>query len=131
LGPGVVRVPLQRPCTTPGCPQLSTGGRCTTCRGQKRKLDRNRRRDVNDYGPRWPGRRLAFLLDNPTCVMCARLATIPDHYPRSRRQLLADGVTDPDLPQYLRPLCKPCHDHATGLNQPGGWHRERMKNPRR
>lgn len=115
----------RRPCTTPGCPHQAESGRCDPCREGRRKLTRRRKRQVDDYGPRWPQVRVEFLIRNPWCRLCPRMAAIPDHWPRSRRQLVADGVLDPDLDQYLRPLCKVCHDRQTAINQPGGWHRDR------
>jgi 5-methylcytosine-specific restriction protein A len=60
------------------------------------------------------------------CVLCgAALATVADHWPRSRRQLVAAGL-DADDPQYGRGLCASCHgtetannpDQAGGFNQP-------------
>jgi hypothetical protein len=50
---------------------------------------------------------------------------VPDHHPRSRRELIAAGVADPDADEYLRPLCAPCHNPETARNQPGGWNRRR------
>lgn len=125
-GGGGMPANLRRRCTTPGCPKLTDqSGRCAHCRRGKMRLKRNRSREVHDYGPRWPARRLNYLIEHPTCVYCGRLSAVPDHWPVSRRQLVADGVLDPDADQYLRPLCKACHDRETGRNQPGGWHRDR------
>lgn len=115
----------QQPCTSPGCPRKTRTGRCDTCRTQKRTAYRRRNRRQHDYGPRWPAFRLNYLLANPRCVICARLSTVPDHWPVSRRDLLAGGILDPDQDQYVRPLCKPCHDRQTAIHQPGGWARDR------
>jgi 5-methylcytosine-specific restriction protein A len=46
------------------------------------------------------------------CVACGGDATVADHYPRTRKQLLADG-DDPNDPQFGRALCKRCHDRHT------------------
>lgn len=47
-------------------------------------------------------------------------AVIADHYPLSRKELLARGL-DPDDPRHGRGLCKRCHDQETADRQPGGW----------
>jgi 5-methylcytosine-specific restriction protein A len=47
-------------------------------------------------------------------------ATVADHYPLSRKELIDAGL-DPNDPQHGRGLCKPCHDRETAQNQPGGW----------
>jgi 5-methylcytosine-specific restriction protein A len=114
-----------RKCTTPGCPTQTSAGRCLICRRLKRRLTRTRKRAVDDYGPRWTAVRLDYLIRHPRCTLCPRLSMIPDHYPESRRTLVARGVLDPDQDQYLRALCKPCHDRQTAIHQPGGWARER------
>lgn len=49
------------------------------------------------------------------------MATVADHHPTSRRELLTQGVTDPDADHRLRPLCTTCHNRETARNQPGGW----------
>lgn len=106
-----------RPCRTPGCDNTvpTRDGRCERCRPRKPTSAQA------GYGKRWRTWRAGFLRRNPICVLCGRLADVPDHWPRSRKQLLADGVHNPDQDRYCRPLC--FHDHATqtAINQPGGW----------
>ncbi|MEU8131949.1 hypothetical protein [Streptodolium elevatio] len=58
-------------------------------------------------------------------MLCAHPATVADHFPSSRRQLIAAGVADPDAPERLRALCSPCHNRETAKRQPGGWAAER------
>jgi 5-methylcytosine-specific restriction protein A len=58
---------------------------------------------------------------DPVCKVCwAEPATVADHYPKSRRQLVAEGL-DPNNPQHGRGLCASCHGKETAKNQPGGW----------
>jgi 5-methylcytosine-specific restriction protein A len=71
----------------------------------------------------WRTRRLDFLTAHPFCARCGAVATIADHYPTSRRVLVASGVVDPDADDRLRALCKSCHDRSTARRQPGGWNR--------
>lgn len=116
------------PCTTPGCTGRSDqGGRCDACRARRRIGVDQARGTAADrgYGRRWRARRPDYLARHPRCALCGRASTVPDHYPRSRRELVAAGVLDPDADEYLRPLCDPCHRAETARHQPGGWHRDR------
>lgn len=110
----------KRPCPTPGCPELTDGGRCTTCRAAADKA----RGTATQRGYTGPGharfRRLVLTRD-PLCVLCGHVATVADHWPTSRRDLVAAGL-DPNDPNCGRGLCKSCHDRSTAREQPGGWH---------
>ncbi|MEU1128750.1 hypothetical protein ABZ383_02605 [Streptomyces sp. NPDC005900] len=44
-----------------------------------------------------------------------------DHFPLSRRELIARGEPNPDAAKHLRPLCVACHNCETARNQPGGF----------
>jgi 5-methylcytosine-specific restriction protein A len=66
--------------------------------------------------------RRIVLTRDPICVVCKRaFSTLADHWPDSRKDLIAKGVTDPDAPYRLRGLCAPCHSKETAIAQPGGW----------
>ncbi len=73
----------------------------------------------------WARKRKRFLYANPWCVLCGQPANVADHYPLSRKQLIAQGVDDPDAPKCLRALCVTCHNRETAKHQPGGWAHER------
>jgi 5-methylcytosine-specific restriction protein A len=75
------------------------------------------------YGARWRRFRTRYLRQHPTCALCPNPSEVPDHYPRSRKELLAAGVINPDQDQYVRPLCSSCHNRETAKHQPGGWAR--------
>lgn len=107
-----------RPCTSPGCPQRVTGGRCER---HKRLAGQQRATWTELYGREWPRVRLEFLTRHPVCQLCRRLAHIADHYPRGIKALRAQGVTDPHADHRLRPLCWSCHAKETAARQPGGW----------
>ena len=107
-------------CSTAGCPELVTSGRCPACATaaeQRRGSARQR-----GYGRKHEKRfRRGVLARDIACVLCrAALATVADHWPRSRRELEAAGL-DPDDPRYGRGLCETCHNSETARNQPGGW----------
>jgi 5-methylcytosine-specific restriction protein A len=112
----------RRVCSEPGCPKLTDAGRCLDC---TRQAD-TRRGTATERGYNGKGHRNRFrpavLARNPICVLCrAARATVADHYPLSRRDLLEQGL-DPDDPTYGRGLCTPCHGIETTRHQPGGWH---------
>lgn len=83
------------PCSIPGCPELTAkGGRCAT-----REREVNVQRETpgtSPYGRRWPNIHRRYLYAHPWCVLCTQAATVADHFPESRRTLLARGVSGPD-----------------------------------
>ncbi len=106
-------------CSTPGCPNLTPRGRCGT---HTREADQQRGSSAQrGYGPAWARRRANYLRRHRVCRLCLAPATVADHHPVSRRDLVAQGVTDPDADQRLRPLCASCHGRETARHQPGGW----------
>lgn len=110
-----------RVCSTPGCPELTTGGRCAGCQSEAEKRRGNSAQ--RGYGRKHQGRfRKGVLAKHPVCVICRRArATVADHYPLGRRELEAKGA-DADDPIYGRGLCGPCDSAQTAARQPGGWH---------
>lgn len=106
-------------CTTPGCPTLTDSGQCPDCRAKsERKRGTPQQRG---YGKSWAKRRPSYLKRHPVCVLCGGASEVPDHHPRSRRELVAARVVNPDADEYLRPVCIPCHNAETAKHQPGGW----------
>ncbi|MYW05765.1 HNH endonuclease [Streptomyces sp. SID3343] len=110
------------PCPIPGCPELTSGGQCAK---HKREANKSRVSNGKSYDVRWQRTRRAYLYANPWCVLCAQPAVVADHHPITRRQLIDQGVSDPDAPERLRPLCVRCHNGETAKRQPGGWAAER------
>lgn len=118
-----------RVCTTPGCGTLHDGtGRCPNCRA---KAERERRPNGSPYRTRaHRSARELVLARNPRCVCpgdcgrhtgwCGAESTIADHWPTERRDLIAAGL-NPDDPDRMRGICKPCHDARTARSTPGGW----------
>lgn len=113
-----------RVCSVHGCPEMydpKHGSRCPTHTAQADQ----RRGTAAQRGYAGKGHRTfrsAVLRRDPICVLChARQATVADHYPRSRKELVAFHL-DPNNPGFGRGLCKSCHDMETAINQPGGWH---------
>ena len=111
----------RRACPTPGCGRLTTGGRCAPCAQRAEQ----RRGTASQRGYTSRGHlafRAAVLARDPICVVC-RLApsTVADHYPVSRRDLVASG-RDADAIEHGRGVCATCHSTETTKHQPGGWH---------
>lgn len=118
-------------CSVPGCPELTTGGRCDE---HKRQAERRRGGYAQRGGgnqPRWRRIRNRVLERDPLCTCtdeahghgprCLDPATVADHYPTSKRELVAQGVPDPDAMRRLRGLCASCHGKHTAATSPGGW----------
>ena len=110
-------------CPVAGCAELTEGGRCA-----KHKAEADRARGTSaerGYNSRqWRATRRALLRRDKDCRVCGQEpATVADHYPRSRKELLEMGVSDPDALYRLRGLCARCHSKETAKHQPGGWNR--------
>lgn len=109
----------RKPCSTPGCPQTVTSGRCEK-HTQQAEAQRGTAAE-RGYGTRWERRKRAYIYRHPWCNLCGRPAQVPDHHPETRKELVAKGDPDPDADRHLRPLCTSCHNSETARNQPGGW----------
>ncbi|EFL01599.1 HNH endonuclease [Streptomyces sp. SPB78] len=109
----------RKPCSVPGCPELVTTGRCPA--HEREAEERRGSSSERGYDTRWQRRRAAYLYHHPWCVLCGQPATVADHFPLSRKQLVARGDPDPDTDKHLRPLDRACHARETARHQPGGW----------
>lgn len=116
-------MPSRPPRLCPTCSRPFAGPRCPQCR---RRTDAARGSSAErGYGTTWQRTRAGFLAEHPLCELCPTptLATVADHHPTSRRDLVTAGDPNPDAWHHLRPLCKPCHDRETARLYPGGWAR--------
>lgn len=108
-------------CSGRGCASLVPPGqsRCPACSA---KADAARRPNGNPYSTAGHRSfRAAVLARDPICVICQQaLATVADHYPIERRDLVRRGM-DPDEPDFGRGVCDPCHRTRTARDTPGGW----------
>jgi len=103
------------------CPEvIPSGTLCPACQAAARA--KRGSAATQGYGRRHRETfRAAVLARDPVCKLCLKAwATEADHWPLSRRELVAAGL-DPDDPQHGRGLCKPCHSRETARHQPGGW----------
>lgn len=114
-----------RRCTLPGCGEPAPGGgRCVGC---AREAAHRRALDPAQQGYRTPAHRAfrAAVLDRHKVCQCHDLyclthpnrscvepSTVADHWPLTRRQLIARDL-DPDDPARGRGLCQGCHNRHT------------------
>jgi 5-methylcytosine-specific restriction protein A len=112
-------------CSVPGCPEYTDRGRCDDHRRQAEQR-RGSARQRGYGGQDWERARADVLTRDPVCVLChTEPSRVADHWPTSRRELLQQGVPDPDAPARMRGVCRPCHSTATATSpdQAGGWNR--------
>ena len=117
-----------RVCSEPGCPELTKAGKCSEHRkAARRRSERGRPSAVErGYGKAWRKTRTAFLRAFPTCIDCGDVATVADHAPRTRADLIAQGAPDPDAFEHLEPRCASCHSSKTG-REDGGYGNRKKK----
>lgn len=111
-------------CNVTGCPELfeGKGGRCPTHSREARA----QRIDNRVYNTPGHARfRAAVLHRDPVCVIpgCIQWATVADHYPRTRRELIDLGL-DPNNPEHGRGLCAQHHNMHTAATSPGGFRQQ-------
>ena len=112
-------MPTRAPRTCPRCHTRLTPAGCPTCNA--RTEARRGSAAERGYDAGWARNRARYLAAHPRCALCGKPSEVPDHHPKSRRQLVAEGDPHPDSWDKLRPLCAPCHRRETARNQPGGW----------
>jgi 5-methylcytosine-specific restriction protein A len=115
-----------RPCSQPGCPELVRGRDGACAEHSKQRAAQRQNRGGSSYGRDWRERvQPRFIYRNPWCVLCGQRAQVADHWPISRRDLIARGERNPDAVTHLRPLCKACDAKERPKREPGGFLAER------
>lgn len=113
------RRPLQF-CSRPGCSNRVERGQCDEHRRQDQRTRDRARPNASARGyasAGWRRNRAKFLAAHPTCVDCGAPATVPDHDPVSRAELVARGDPHPDAWHHLKPRCRPCHARREGFGR--------------
>jgi 5-methylcytosine-specific restriction protein A len=109
-------------CTKDGCAAIAVDrGRCLEHKHKRAPERRVNRERYNSIG--WLRNKANYIRAHPVCCLCGGAAETPDHWPVSRRDLVAAGDQHADSWDKLRPLCKRCHSRETARLQPGGWNR--------
>ncbi|GIW48990.1 MAG: HNH endonuclease [Caloramator sp.] len=115
----------KRPCSYPGCPELTDGRYCEKHEKEiEREYNRNNRTYKYLYNTaRWKRLRIKFLKEHPLCEECKRngvvtLAEVVDHIipHKGNKELFWDE-------ENLQALCKECHDSKTA-KEDGRWGRK-------
>lgn len=104
-------------CPAPGCDApVLPGQDCPTHPRRARRAPDRRPADRFRYDtPEWRRNRANYLRAHSACTDCGQPATVPDHDPVPRRELVARGEAHPDAWQHLRPRCASCHNRRTAL----------------
>ncbi|MGC4075432.1 MAG: HNH endonuclease signature motif containing protein [Rubrivivax sp.] len=119
-----------KPCTWPGCPSLVRDG-SGRCEKHRQLADRQRgTARERGYSSKWERAREGYLRANPLCRTCQaqqllELATVVDHIvPHKGDMGLFWDRTN------WQPLCKPCHDAKTAIEDGGFGRARRPSHPR-
>jgi 5-methylcytosine-specific restriction protein A len=105
-------------CQQPGCDHERPCPIHTPARPPDVQRENSYRRGYG--GKHWHRARAITLKRDQLCTWpeerggCDAPSTRADHYPRTRRELLAAGVPDPDDPALMRGLCESHHNQHTG-----------------
>ncbi|MFD7990747.1 HNH endonuclease [Streptomyces mexicanus] len=110
-------------CPTPGCPELTTGGRCAAC--ASKAAHRRPSPTAKGYDARWERTRRAYLRTHPYCECDECEALPPLLRPRATEVNHRDGL-GPLGPRghdwaNLQAMTHAHHSRHTAREQPGGW----------
>ena len=112
----------KRPCTFPGCPELTLNGRCDKHTREERKIIDGRRGSAwkRGYDGKWQAARAAYLRTNLLCIKCGSegkrvQATDVDH-------VISKSAGGADDPSNFQALCRSCHSRKTA-KEDGRWKR--------
>jgi 5-methylcytosine-specific restriction protein A len=115
-------------CAKGGCPALVPVG-TARCPVHGPKVKPRPSTTAQGYGASWRRKRAAFIAAHPVCQgdgagghhpRCDGVATVPDHDPLTRRELVARGDPDPDAWHHLVARSAACHGRKTALFD-GAW----------
>jgi 5-methylcytosine-specific restriction protein A len=101
-----------RVCGQVGCPKILTDGSTKCAAHAARPKDTRPSASARGYDSKWRRNSARFLKAHPVCAWpgCSKPSEHADHWPMSRRELVAAGVEHPDAWQHLRPLCASHHN---------------------
>lgn len=111
-------------CPTPGCPELTSAGRCSDCKARAQALRRGPRRSGYSTTT-WQRTRRAYLREHPWCECAECMALSPLLRPVATEVNHTDGL-GPLGPRghdwsNLQAMTKAHHSRLTAREQPGGW----------
>lgn len=112
----------KKPCSKPGCPNITKGRYCDEHkRVEEKRIEQQRSTAAKrGYDAKWRKYRKYYLCRNPLCVRCLeksinKAATVVDHIipHKGDFELFWDSNNH-------QALCKPCHDMKTA-KEDGRW----------
>ena len=113
----------KRPCSHPGCPNLTHGRFCEEHAKQEAKRYEKYDRDPvakKRYGRAWKRIRDRYIKAHPLCEQCKKNGTLtPAEEVHHIKPLSSGGKNDEDN---LMSLCKSCHSEITA-REGGRWRR--------
>lgn len=107
---------LPKPCSKPGCPELTTGRYCENHKNQRDMRESAARRG---YDSRWRRARRLYLSRHPLCVECERRGRLT---PADTVDHVVPHKGDPVLlwdEANWQALCAPCHSRKTAREDGG------------
>ncbi|WP_217597159.1 HNH endonuclease [Cohnella sp. GbtcB17] len=110
----------KRPCSAPGCPNLTEGRYCEGHADKARQTDRERGTSAQrGYGAAWRKAREGWLRKHPLCVACERQGKLtPANEVDHIRPHRGDKVLFWDRLNW-QSLCKSCHSAKTARENGG------------
>lgn len=114
---------MLRPCSTPGCPELTTQGKCEQHRRAEAKRHDNQRgtRKQRGYDETWLRLRRLVLKQEPLCRICLSQGKVVSAAEVDHITPIAKGGARLDM-ENLQPLCKSCHSRKTVAEDGGFGH---------
>ncbi|MFA5385939.1 MAG: HNH endonuclease [Eubacteriales bacterium] len=102
---------LKRPCTYPGCPELTDGGRCEKHKKQEaRRYDEQRgTRQERGYTEDWLKVRRLYLVRHSLCERCEDKGLVVAAEMVHHKQAIRQGGAALDGDN-LMSVCRKCHD---------------------
>lgn len=113
----------KRPCSHPGCPELTDGRFCEPHAKQEHRRYNKYERDPESskrYGRKWRKIRNRYISLHPLCEQCLKEDVLTRAEEVHHIKPLAQGGTHDD--ENLMALCKPCHSRITA-REGGRWRR--------
>ena len=96
----------KKPCSCPGCPNLTDGRYCDSHRFMEPKTE-SRRHNSFYYPTEWKPFRMEYIKGYPFCIRCGKPAEIVDYIIP-----LKDGGAESGE-RNLEPLCLSCHSRKS------------------
>lgn len=107
----------KKPCSHQGCSNLTKDRYCEEHKHLSNQYDKHRKSaSKRGYDHRWRKARKVFLMNNPACVKCGRLADVVDHIVphKGDKQLFWNQSN-------WQPMCTSCHSAKTVREDMGSW----------